>query len=57
MYKCWNMMSLLRDIKFMSRDRILSRATSVELPGVLSCRATLFECLRRNHLSLREVHF
>ena len=46
----------------MSRDKsvdlngVLScRATSVDLNGVLSCRATLFECLRRNLLSLRQV--
>ena len=42
-------MSLLRDIKFVSRDK------SVDLTGVLSCRATLFECLRHNHLSPRQV--
>ena len=42
-------MSLLRDIKFVSRDE------SVDLTGVLSCRATLFGCLRHNHLSLRQV--
>ena len=49
-------MSLLRDIKLMLRDRIaLSRDKSVDLTGVLSCRATLFECLRHNHLSLRQV--
>ena len=44
------MMSLLRDMKFVSRDK------SDDLTGVLSCRATLFECLRHNHLSLRKVH-
>ena len=43
------MMSLLRDIKFVSRDK------SVELTGVLSCHPTLFECLRHNHLSRRQV--
>ena len=49
-------MSLLRDMKLMSRDRIfLSRDKSVDLTGVLSCRATLFECLRHNFLSLRQV--
>ena len=42
-------MSLLGDIKLVSQDK------SVDLPGVLSCRATLFECLRHNHLSLRQV--
>ena len=42
-------MSLLRDIKLMSRDR------NVDIARVLSCRATLFECLRDNHLSLREL--
>ena len=31
------------------------RATSVDLTGVLSCRATLFERLRHNLLSLRQV--
>ena len=49
------MMSLLRDIKFVSRDRIfLSRDKSVNLTGVLSCRTILFECLRHNH---QIVHF
>ena len=44
-----NIMPLLRDMKRMSRDK------SVDLTGVLSCRATLFECLRHNLLSLRQV--
>ena len=49
-------MSLLRDMKLMLRDRIfLSRDKSVDLTEVLSCRATLFECLRHNLLSLRHV--
>ena len=49
-------MSLLRDTKLMSRDRILlSRDKSVDLTGVLSRRTTLFECLRHNLLSLRQV--
>ena len=43
-----NIMSLLRDMTLMSRDK------SVDLTGVLSCRATLFECLRHN-LSPRQV--
>ena len=56
MYKSHNIMSLLRDMKLMSCDRIfLSRDKSVDLTGVLSCRATLFECLRRNLLSLQHV--
>ena len=42
-------MSLLRDMKLMSRDK------SVDLTGDLPCRATLFECSRHNHLSLRQV--
>ena len=42
-------MSLLRDMKLMSRDK------SVHLTGVSSCRATLFERLRHNLLSLRQV--
>ena len=42
-------MSLLRDMKLVSRDN------SVDLTGVSSCRATLLECLRHNHLSLRQV--
>ena len=51
-----NIMSLLRDMKIMSRDRIfLSLDKSVDLTGVLSCRATSFECLRHNLLSLRQV--
>ena len=38
-------MSLLRDMKCMSRDRIfLSRDKSVDLIGVLSCRETLNVC-------------
>ena len=49
-------MSLLRDMKLMSRDRtFLSRDKSVDLIGVLSCRATLFECLPHSLLSLRQV--
>ena len=40
----------------MSRDRIfLPRDKIVDLIGVSSCRATLFESLRHNHLSLRQV--
>ena len=42
-------MSLLRDMKLLSRDK------SVDLAGVLSCRVTMFECLRHNHLSLQQV--
>ena len=42
-------MSLLRDMEVMSRDK------SVDLTGVLSCRATLFECLGHNLLRLRQV--
>ena len=49
MYKSHNIMSILRDMKLMPRDK------SVDLTGVLSCRATLLECLRRNHLSLQQV--
>ena len=49
-------MSLLRDMKIMSRDRIfLLRDKNVELTGVLSCRETLFERLRHNLLSLPQV--
>ena len=49
-------MSPLRDMKLMSRDRIfLLRDISVDLTEVLSCRARLFECLRNNVLSLRQV--
>ena len=47
--KVITIMSLLRDMKFMSRDK------SADLTGVLSCRATLFERLRHNFLSLRQV--
>ena len=51
-----NIMSLLRDMKVMSGDRIfLSRDKSVYLTGVSACRATLFERLRHNLLSLRQV--
>ena len=40
----------------MSRDTcFLSCDKSVDLTGVSSCRATLFECLRHNLLSLRQV--
>ena len=42
-------MSLLRDMKLMSRDK------SVDLTGVLSCRVTMFKRLRHNHLILRQV--
>ena len=42
-------MSLLRDMKFISLDK------SVDLTGVLSCRATLFGRLRHILLSLRQV--
>ena len=51
-----NIMSLLHDMKIMSHDIIfLSLDKSVDLTGVLSCRATLFEHLRHNLLSLRQV--
>ena len=33
----------------------MSRDKSVDLDGVSSCRATMFECLRHNRLSLRQV--
>ena len=42
-------MSLPYHIKPVWRDK------SVDLTGVLSCRATLFKCLRHNHLSLGQV--
>ena len=42
-------MSLLCDMKLMSHDK------SVDLTAVLSCHATLFERLRHNLLSLRQV--
>ena len=42
-------MSLLRDMKVMSRDK------SVDLTEVLSFRATFIECLRHDPLSLRQV--
>ena len=42
-------MSLLRDMKVMLRNK------SVDFNGVLSCRTTLFECLRHNHLILPQV--
>ena len=48
--------SLPRDMKLKSRDRLfLSRNKSVDLTGVLLCRATLFECLRHNLLSLLQL--
>ena len=54
--KVTTLMSLQRDMKLMSRDRIfLLRDESVDLTRVLSCRATLFERLRHNLLSLRRV--
>ena len=49
MYKSYTIISLLRDMSFMSLDK------SVDLTGVLSCSATLFECLRHNLLSLQHV--
>ena len=56
MYKSHNIMSLLRDMKLVSRYTVfLSRDKSVDLTGVLSCRPTMFECLRHNDLSLRQV--
>ena len=42
MCKSHNIMSLLRDMKLVSRDK------SVDLTGVLLCRATMFECLRHD---------
>ena len=39
----------------MSPGTFLSRDKSVDLTGVLSCPATLFECLGHNLLSLRQV--
>ena len=47
--KSHNILSLLHDMKLLSRDK------SLDFIEVLSCRATLFECLRQNHLSLRQV--
>ena len=47
--KSHNIMPLLRDMKLSSRDK------SVDLIGVLACRAALFELLQHNHLSLRKV--
>ena len=35
--------------------KLVSRDKSVDLTGVLSCRVTLFELLRHNLLSLRQV--
>ena len=35
--------------------KLMSRDKSADLTEVLSCRATLFECLRHNLLSLRQV--
>ena len=55
-HKSHDIMFLLRDIKLLLCNRIfLSRDKSVDLDGALSRRATLFECLRQNHLSLRQV--
>ena len=49
-------MSLLRNMKLMSCDTcFLSHNKSVHLTGVSSCRATLFQCLGHNVLSLRQV--
>ena len=42
-------MSLLRNMKLMSHDK------RVDLTEVLSCRATLFEHLQHNLLSLQQV--
>ena len=56
MFKSHNIISPLCDMKLMSRDRIfLLCDKNVGLTGVLSCRATLFECLRHNPRSLRQV--
>ena len=46
MYKSHNIMSLLGDIKLVSCNK------SVDLTGILSYRAAMFECLRHNLLSL-----
>ena len=47
-------MSLLHDMKLMSGDKIfLSHDKSVASTGPLSCRATLFECLRQVPLMSR----
>ena len=53
MYISHKIMSLLCDMKLMSR--VTSRDKSVDLTRVLSCRATMFECLRHNYLSLRQA--
>ena len=45
-------MPLLRDMKLMS---YFVARQGVALTEVLSCRATLFECMRHNLLSLRQV--
>ena len=56
MYKSHNIMSLLRDLKLMSRDRIfLSCDKRADLTGVLPYRTTLLERLQHNLLSLRYV--
>ena len=36
-------------------QKIFVRDKGVDLTGDLSCRATLFECLRQNHLCLGQV--
>ena len=49
-------MSPLSDMELMSHYRIfLLCDKSVDLTGVLSCRATFFERLRHNLLSLGQV--
>ena len=45
----------MRDEVHVERQDIFVTRKSVDLTGVLECRATMFECLRHNHLSLPYV--
>ena len=49
-------MSMSGDMKLVPGGRmIVVTRQNVDLTGVLSCRATLFEYLRHNHVNLRQV--
>ena len=50
-----NVTSARHEIRVTRQNIFVESTKGVDLTGVLSCRATLFECLRHYHLSLRQV--
>ena len=55
MYNGYGIMSLQFDVKLMSHDKMfLLHDKNVDLTGVSACCQTLFKCLRRNPVGLRQ---